>query len=345
MSKSVLVLGGTGALGSYLVPELINAGHRVHVISLDDVQSGNPCLIYEKNNAMDNFYIKKVLEKGKYDAIVDYMGYGTQHFKMRHRMMLDNTNQYLFLSSYRVYADAKGLLTEETPRLLDVLDQLNDPIFAKSDDYSLSKARQEDMLTSSGLHNYTIVRPAITFSSHKFQLNVMEANSFINRAFDHKTVVLPEGVMDIQGTLNWSRDIGKAMARLVLNDRALGETYTLATGEHHTWREFADMYSEILGMKYVTCDDETFLQIFDENREWARWRLYYDREFNRAIDNSKLLRDTGLTQNDFTPIKEALKIELGKLTNDLSWCRCDIGPISYEGINRRMDEYLARRMK
>ena len=209
MGKSVLVLGGTGALGSYLVPELVNMGHRVHVISLDDVQSGNPCLIYEKNNAMDDAYIKKVLEKGRYDAIVDYMGYGTQHFEMRHRMMLDNTNQYLFLSSYRVYADAKGLITEETPRLLDMLDQLNDPIFAKCDDYSLSKARQEDMLTSSGLHNYTIIRPAITFSSHKFQLNVMEANSFINRAFDHKTVVLPEGVMDIQGTLNWSRDIGK----------------------------------------------------------------------------------------------------------------------------------------
>lgn len=342
MSKKVLVLGGTGALGSYLVPELVRMGHNVHVMSLDDVKSENPQLVYEKCNAMDDAFIKKTLENGAYDAIVDYMGYGTAHFSKRWRMMLENTNQYIFLSSYRVYADAKGLITEETPRLLDELDQMGDPAFAQSDDYSLSKARQEDMLTASGYHNYTIVRPAITFSSKKFQLNVMEANSFINRAFDHKKVVLPEGVMEIQGTLNWSRDIGKAMSRLVLNDKALGETYTMATGEHHTWREFADMYSELIGMEYVTCDDETFLQIFDENKEWARWRLYYDREFNRAIDNRKLLRDTGLTQADFTPVKDALKTELTALTDDLSWCRCDIGPISYEGINPRMDDYLAR---
>ncbi len=60
-----------------------------------------------------------------YDAIVDCMGYSTQKFNERYRMMLDNTSQYIFLSSYRVYADSKGLITETTPRLLDVLDQMN----------------------------------------------------------------------------------------------------------------------------------------------------------------------------------------------------------------------------
>ncbi|MBQ3080418.1 MAG: NAD-dependent epimerase/dehydratase family protein [Clostridia bacterium] len=340
MEKKVLVLGGTGALGSYLVPELVNMGMRVHVVSLDDITSDNPMLTYEKNNAMDDAVVNHLL-KGKYDAVVDYMGYGTEHFRKRYKMFLDQTSQYVFLSSYRVYADSEGLVTENTPRLLDVLDTL-DPDFAAGDDYSLSKARQEDMLTSSGYKNFTIVRPAITFSSHKFQLITMEANSFINRAIDKKTVVLPEGAMDIRGTLNWSYDVGKPMSRLVLNDKAIGETYTLATGENHTWREFAEIYKELIGMEYVTCDDETFLQIFDNGAPWARWRLIYDREFNRAIDNSKLLKDTGLTQSVFTPVKEALRQELTKvLKEDETWCRSNIGPISYEGINGRMDRYLA----
>ena len=34
--KSILVLGGTGAMGRYLVPKLADDGYRVDVVSLDD---------------------------------------------------------------------------------------------------------------------------------------------------------------------------------------------------------------------------------------------------------------------------------------------------------------------
>ena len=35
--KTALVLGGTGAMGVYLVPELASRGYEVTVVSLDDV--------------------------------------------------------------------------------------------------------------------------------------------------------------------------------------------------------------------------------------------------------------------------------------------------------------------
>ena len=42
--KKILVLGGTGAMGVYLVPELLRMGYRVDVVSLDDIKSDNPNL-------------------------------------------------------------------------------------------------------------------------------------------------------------------------------------------------------------------------------------------------------------------------------------------------------------
>lgn len=46
----------------------------------------------------------------------------------------------------------------------------------KTDDYALMKIRTEDILLNSKYKNYTILRPAITFSKNKFQLMSLEAD-------------------------------------------------------------------------------------------------------------------------------------------------------------------------
>ncbi len=338
MSKKILLLGGSGALGSYLTPELLKTGCRVHVVSLDALSSDDPNLTYEQADAKDNIWLAGAL-KARYDAIVDFMIYTTKEFKLRYEMLLAATPHYVFLSSYRVYADAKGVIDENSPRLLDTL--TDDPAFLATDDYALAKARQEDILRASGYSNYTILRPVPTFSSRKYQLISMEANSFINRALEHKTVVLPEPAMHKQATMNWSGDVAKMVARLILNPKAYGQTYAVATAEHHTWGEIADYYGEILGMRYVTTDIDTFLNIFDKHTDWGRWRLMYDRMYDRVIDNGKILRDTGLTQADLMPLRDALRLELSTLPEDPGWCHFSVASIIYADINRRMDEFVA----
>lgn len=336
--KKIMLLGGSGALGSYLTPELLKMGYQVHVVSLDTLHSDNPNLTYETANVKDDAWLAEALKAG-YDAVVDFMIYATKEFAPRCELLLKSTAHYVFLSSYRVYADAKGIITEDSPRLLDTIK--DDPAFLASDDYSLAKARQEDLIHASGYRNFTILRPAPTFSSRKYQLITMEANSFINRALEHRPVVLPEPAMHKQATMNWSGDTAKMIARLILNPKAYGETYTVATAEHHTWGEIADYYKELLGMEYITTDIDTFLDIFDRRTDWGRWRLMYDRMYDRVIDNRKLLRDTGLSQSDFMPLKEALRKELATLPEDPSWCHYSVASIIYEDINRRMDEYAA----
>ena len=96
-----------------------------------------PNLTYSKGNARDDEYLKKLL-KNEYDAIVDFMIYDdTEKFKLRIDMLLESTEHYLFLSSYRVYAEDE-YITEDSPRLLEAS---NDREFLQTNDYSLYKAR------------------------------------------------------------------------------------------------------------------------------------------------------------------------------------------------------------
>lgn len=330
--KKILVMGGTGAMGVYLVPKLAQMGYRVDVISLDKAGSDNEKVTYIQADAKDDVYLKEVL-KNQYDAIVDFLLYYTKEFYARYEMMLKSTGHYMFFSSYRVYADSP-VITEESPRLLDV--SADKRFLAEEEkEYSLYKARQEDILRASGFDNWTIVRPAITYSKYRFQLVTLEANVVVYRALKGLPVLIPMEALPIQGTMSWAGDVADMLSRLVLNTAAYGETYTVATAEHHTWQEIADYYKEIIGLEYIPVDTETYLSFFGEWSVYAGYQLKYDRCFNRVIDNSKVLGATGLKQSDFMTLKQGLKKELLSLPENTVW--------SETPINAKMDEFFKRK--
>ncbi len=325
----VLVLGGTGAMGRYCVPELLRLGHKVDVAALDAPESNNPNLRYIVGNVKEEGVTEKLLKEGNYDAVVDFMTYGTKEFEKIHKVFLENTKHYILLSSCRVFADCPPI-TEKSPRLLDVC---TDPEFMATDDYALYKAREEDMLRNSGKTNWTICRPATTFSTGRYQLVTLEAEHFVHRMRMGKTVVLPKEAMDKEATLGWGGDVGVMIARLVLNDKAYGEDFNVATGEHHTWREIAAMYTELCGLKYVEVPYEDYLEILGGGI-WRKYQLLYARMFTRITDNSKILKVADMKQSELMPLYEGLKMELDA-TKDYDWEK-----YAESDISKRMDEYL-----
>ena len=310
--KKVLLLGGTGALGIYLTKELLDMGYKVDVVAKDQPVTKHPNLTFYLQNAKDKEFQRTLLQN-RYDAIVDFLIYSTmEEYDEYYPNYLANTHHYLYLSSYRVYGDAKGLVTEETPRLIDL------PLpsdFVREDEYSIYKAEGEDRLKNSGKKNWTILRPAISFSQRRYQLTVLEARHFYHRMLKGKVVPLPECALDVQGTLSWAGDFGKTVARLILNPYAYGEAYTVGTAEHHSWREIAEMYGRIAGLKYQAVSADAFFS-FRGDDALHRQQLFYDRCFNRALDNSKLLNATGLKQSDFMPTEKGLAYELGRQNPD-----------------------------
>lgn len=165
MNKSILLLGGTGAMGNHLVQILNDGKHDVFVTSRSQRQN-RLGVTYIQGNAHDDNFLDQVLNMKRWDVIVDFMIYNTSEFACRVNLLLDACKQYVFLSSSRVYADSKEPITEQSPRLLDVC---KDEEYLKTDEYALSKAREENVLFNSEYKNWTIIRPYITYSEIRLQ--------------------------------------------------------------------------------------------------------------------------------------------------------------------------------
>ena len=125
-------------------------------------------------------------------------------------------------------------------------------------------------------------------------------------------------------------DFGKAVSKLLFNPEAYCQAFTISTAEHRTWREIAEIYKRIGGLKYITVDNDTFIYKVLQGNVYTKQQLLYDRCFNRIIDNSKLLRVTGLKQYDFLPLEKGLKIELDAYN----------GLLYNETLNQNIDSYL-----
>lgn len=86
-------------------------------------------------------------------------------------------------------------------------------------------------LTESGYRNWTIVRPATTYSTGRAQLVTLEANSFVYRALENKKVIIPIQAKDCPATLSWGGDVGKMIARIVLNEKFICDKRRYSYGE------------------------------------------------------------------------------------------------------------------
>ncbi|MFA6929068.1 MAG: NAD-dependent epimerase/dehydratase family protein [Lentisphaeria bacterium] len=327
-NKKVLVLGATGAMGKYLVPLLAEAGYQIDAISKDDEKSAYPNVRFLKMDAYDRPALYALLKQGKYDGIVDFMIYPTSQLPYFLPLMLDQTDHYIYLSSYRIYDDKEHPVVETSPRLIDASDDL---LLRNSDDYCIYKARGENVLHYLPKKHWTILRPSITYSLMRYQLVTLEAPHTVGRAFNGKTVVLPEQARNVQATMTWGGDSAKLIAKLLFNEKALGETYTVSTAEHHTWGEIADYYKEICGLKAFWVDKEDYIRILnpDPYTPGTRWQLDYDRLFKRVINNAKILSACGMLQSDLKPLYDGLKHEISRCPKDCVW------PVS-----QAMDAYL-----
>lgn len=302
-AQKVLVLGGTGPMGSYLNKELIRLGYQVVVTSRSLRVSNEQQLSYIQGDAKDDEFLEELLSNHTFDAIVDFMLYTTDEFKTRYQLLLKNTKHYLYLSSYRVYAKSgKEKLSEDFPRLLDTL---KDEKYLQTDEYALSKARQEDLLTASKKKNWTIIRPAITYSKDRFFLGSAGTDGFLYRALNHKTNIFPVDILNNQTTFTWAGDAAKMIALLIGNKKAFGEVVNVSSSEHHTWAQVLKYYKDFLSMKVKIVSTGEYVGIYK-----LKYMMQYNRMYHRMVDNTKVLRLTGMKQSQMMPLKDGLRMEL-----------------------------------
>ena len=84
----------------------------------------------------------------------------------------------------------------------------------------------------------------------------------------------------------------------------IGEAYKVSSSQNLTWGEVADIYTELLGVNFEWKPADFPVDL---------WHWCYDRAYDRVNDNSKILMATGLKAEDFTSIREGVRIELKKI--------------------------------
>ena len=309
-NKKVLLIAGGGTLGEYVSEELLRLGASVEVICPEEKISKNDRLVYHRSLLSEEL-LTELFSKNHYDGIVNFIHYfEPSDYEKIHPLFIKNTDHLIFLSSYRVYADEQHPITETAPRLLDVM---TDEYFLNNEKYAVSKARCEDYLREKCKGEpWTIVRPVISFSDKRLDLLLYSGTDILKFAEQKKELLLPITVKDNKAGLDWAGNSGKLIAHLLFKKDAIGEAFTVYSGQGLTWGEVAEKYESLTGVRIRWCSEKEFLKIMPENKR-DPWIWSCDRIFNRDIDPSKILRVTGLSEKDFTTVEDGIKHELKKL--------------------------------
>lgn len=282
---AVLLLGGTGAIGTYLKDILRDNGVSTTITSRGKRQNEGS-ISYIQGNAHNLEFLDEVCST-RWDTIVDFMSYKTEEFNQRVNLLLSSTDQYIYISSARVYADVEHPIKETSPRLLDVS---SDKAYLASDEYALTKARQEDILKSNGGGNYTIVRPYITYGDYRLQLGVLEKEDWLYRALKGRTVVFSKEMSERITTLTNGYDVAYGISKLIGNKKTFGEIFHITSKTLLKWEDIIDIYANIikkttgidLKIKFVSTED--FLSC---RRADLKYQVIYDRLYNRDFDTTK----------------------------------------------------------
>ena len=138
-NKKVLLIGGGGTLGTYTAEELLKKGCYVDIICPEDKTSDFEKLTFFKAKSSPE-YLEELFSHKHYDAIVDFVHYpDPDEYIPFFNVLSANTEHLLYLSSYRVYADSKDVLTENSS--LWSPENPHDDFFFENEDYALSKIK------------------------------------------------------------------------------------------------------------------------------------------------------------------------------------------------------------
>lgn len=350
----VLILGGTGAMGAHLVAQLAADAVNVTVTSRG-AGSSQGSVSFMQGNAMDEDFLRIVLQK-EWDAIVDFMVYSTPQFKARIALLLQATSHYVYISSARVYANSPVPLIECSPRLLDVT---QDQKYLATDEYALSKARQENLLRDAETSNWTIIRPYITYSEDRLQLGVLEKEDWLYRALQGKTIVVSEDINTKATTMTHGLDVARGIQAILGRSGAKGEAFHITASTSVLWSEVLALYVDVLE-RHLNRRPKVIHQNLTDFCKWrhGQYQIRYDRLYDRRFDNSKISNylDTssfvepmqGLTACLERSVRQAKHLSWqpnwraealkDKLSNEFTW----LGDI--QGLKQKLKYFIFRNL-
>jgi len=261
---SILVTGGTGALGYHILSAIPRDGRVLHSFSDERPQPWHtvPDVLYQTGNLLNFKEILAVLKEAKptqvyhlasqssvgisykkpYETLSTNL-LGTQNLLEAVRQVCPRT-RVLLLSSSEIYGRGAGMLTS-----LHREDEAPNPLTP----YATSKACMEilgnQFRNAHGMH-VVVARPFHFTGPHhsrRFALPSI-ANRLVQISKAGAEPVVFTGNLDVARDIVDVRDVARAMI-MILNTCESGSVYNICSGKSYTFRELTDLLIEIAGVQ------------------------------------------------------------------------------------------------
>lgn len=259
-TKTSLITGGAGFIGSHIVDELIKLGHNVVV--LDDLSGGNRTNVNKKayfvQGSINNIVLlENLFNTYKFDYIYHLAAYaaeGLSHFirqfnyennligsiKLINLAIKHNIKHFIFTSSIAVYG------TNQTPMREDLTPQPEDP-------YGISKYAVElDLKAANEMFGlkYTIFRPHNVYGSRQNHgdpyRNVL--GIFINNIMQGKPMTIFGNGKQTRAFTHIS-DVAPYIAKCVKVKKAENEVINIGADKPYTVLELANIIAKELNIE------------------------------------------------------------------------------------------------
>jgi len=291
----VLFIGGTGLISSAVSPLVIERGHDLTLVNRGVSPRGTaPAgarVIHA--DAHDPAALRAALQadvaaNGKYDAVVQWICFSTEHLAEDIETFRELTNQYVFISSASAY---------ETPPSHYIVREGATPLSNPYWQYSRDKAACEQLLREAGAESgfpFTIVRPSHTYGYSDIPMAITSWGkpwTIIDRLQRGKRILL-HGDGTSLWTLTDHRDFAVGLLGLLGNEKAIGEDFHITSDDVLSWNQIHGIVAEAVGVSAAALAAQTVYVPTDvlvqADREAFEGPLLGDKTNAGIFDSSKL---------------------------------------------------------
>ena len=279
----VLYIGGTGEISTSCVHESVKLGHEVFVFNRGQRGETLPKDVQIIQGDLHDDADYREIAKQKFDVICQFFLFEPSQVQRDIEFFAGSTSQYVFISSASAYEkplDHYSIITEETP--------LNNVFW----EYSQNKTKMEELLFEA--HNkqrlpVTIIRPSHTYRRF-FPIPMFEGDWTAQRMLNGEPILVPGDGTSLW-TLTHSDDFAKPFARLLGNDKALGEGFHITRDDPYSWLQILRAMAAALdtSLEYVTVATETIVKYAPE----MTGELIGDKTPSSVFNNDKVKRVAG----------------------------------------------------
>lgn len=304
----IVIIGGTGHVGSYLVPRLVNAGHKVISISR---QNRKPYHDDDAWNAVSQITIDRTEEekKGTFgglivslrpDVVIDMICFTPESAKILVEALHGNIQHFLHCGSIWVHGHSEQVPTEEL--------QPRKPF----GEYGIRKAAIEAYLANEHQTNgfpATILHPGHIVGPGWIPVNPAgNFNPDVFRRLSHgEEIILPNNGMETVHHVH-AADVAQAFEKAINNRQAaLGESFHVVSEQALTLRGYATAIAKCFGheanLRFLPWDE--WKNIVAENDARITWD-HIAHSPNCSIGKAKKLLDFKPRYTSLEAVKESI---------------------------------------